>query len=119
MMQADALTTDTRSAPKRRRKRPIDRRTRLGRRVVELQAKLAAELGGERGLTTSQRLAITRAAQLTAIAEALQQRQLAGEPVDIDQVVRMSNASARAVAALNLKPGAPAAPPGAPLDSGL
>ena len=110
-MQPNTAEIDTRSVPKRRRKRPLDRRTRSGRRVVELQAKLAAELGGERVLTDSQRLAIGHAAQLSAIAESLQRGQLAGEPVDIDQVTRASNAAARAVAALGIKPGASAAPP--------
>jgi hypothetical protein len=109
-MDVQSAQIDARTGPKRRRKRPLDRRTRSGKRVVELQAKLAAELGGECSLSDSQRLAIRHAAQMSAIAEALQQRQLAGDAaVDIDQVIRASNAAARAIAGLGIGRDKPAA----------
>jgi hypothetical protein len=47
-------------------------------------------------------LSIRNAAMLVAILEDQAAKQLAGEATDVDQLVRLSNAARRAVAALNL-----------------
>ena len=72
----------------------LDGRTLAARRANELAAAFEAELGAVSG---TQRLAIRRAAMLTAIAEDVAARQLAGEAPDLDQVIRASNAARRAV----------------------
>ena len=65
----------------------IDGRTRSGRRARELARQFEAAIGAD--LTDNQRLAIGRAATLTAIAEDRRMRALAGEPVLLDDLVRV------------------------------
>jgi hypothetical protein len=74
----------------------MDGRTVAARRARELARGFEAELGGT--LTPTQRIAIERAAALTAIAEDAQARRLAGDlAISLEDVVRTTNASTRAV----------------------
>jgi hypothetical protein len=88
----------------------MDGRTIAARRARELARGFVAELGGS--LTVSRRLAVERAAALTAIAEDCQARRLKGDTnISLEDLVRATNAATRAVKALNIKPPAPASPP--------
>jgi hypothetical protein len=78
----------------------IDGRTRSGRRARELARQFENALGDS--LTDGQRLAIARAATLTAIAEDRRTRALAGEPVLLDDLVRVERLAAQAVKALGI-----------------
>ena len=60
----------------------------------------AADLGPH--LSAGQLLAIRRAAMLSALAEDATARQLAGETVDLDLLIRVSNLARRAVLDLHL-----------------
>jgi nucleotide-binding universal stress UspA family protein len=90
----------------------LDGRTRASRRARELATTFAEEIGGS--LSSAQRLAVERAAALSALAEDARVRHLAGDTsVSLEDIVRIDNASARAVKALGLgarkreqKPGA-------------
>ncbi len=94
----------------------LDGRTLAARRANELAEAFEAELGVVSG---TQRLAVRRAAMLTAIAEDLAARQLAGEAIDLDQLIRASNAARRAVLDLGIKPGKRERKPGAALAAHL
>jgi hypothetical protein len=78
----------------------LDGRRTASRRAYELIAAFEADLGGK--LTLADRLAVRRAAMLSALAEHEASRQMAGEATDTDQLVRLSNAARRAVADLSL-----------------
>src|SRR5262252_8413274 len=79
----------------------LDGRTKASRRARELAATFEEELGGN--LSAAQRLAVERAAALTALAEDARVRHLAGDAgVTLEDVVRVGNASSRAVKALGL-----------------
>jgi hypothetical protein len=104
-VQPDAGDIGDRSAPLAPKVRlvcleDLDGRRTASRRAYELIAAFEADLGGK--LTLADRLAVRRAAMLSALAEHEASRQMAGEATDIDQVVRLSNAARRAVADLNL-----------------
>jgi hypothetical protein len=73
----------------------LDGRTRARKRANELIELFTAELGGSP--SAGQRFAIERAAMLVAIAEDAASRQLAGEALDLDKIVRVANAARRAV----------------------
>jgi len=108
-MQSDAIELGADEIPKRRGRarlrtlEHLDGRTRASKRAHELTAIFEAALGGE--LSPSQRLAVQRAAMLSAIAEDAAARQLAGEAIDLDQVTRAGNAARRAVLDLGIKQG--------------
>jgi len=78
----------------------IDGRTRSGRRARELARQFEAAIGGD--VTDNQRLAIGRAATLTAIAEDRRMRVLAGEPVLLDDLVRVERLAMQATRNLGL-----------------
>ena len=78
----------------------IDGRTRSGRRARELARQFEAAIGAD--LTDNQRLAIGRAATLTAIAEDRRMRVLAGEPVLLDDLVRVERLAMQATRNLGL-----------------
>ncbi len=82
----------------------LDYRSRKGRRVRQLAAAYKQALGGV--LSPVQEAGVIRAAMLTAVAEDLQARRLAGEPIAIDDLVRADSTARRAVRDLNIKPGA-------------
>jgi hypothetical protein len=105
-MQVDAAKVDAGSVaptlPKQRlyTLESLDGRTRASQRAHALMRSFASELG--RNLSSAQRLAIRHAAMMVAIAEDAAARQLSGETVDIDQLVRISNLARRAVLDLHL-----------------
>jgi hypothetical protein len=87
----------------------MDGRTVAARRARELARGFEAELG--RTLSSTQRLAVERAAALVAIAEDAQARRLAGDPaVSLEDLVRVDNAAQRAVRQLGIKAPGVAAP---------
>jgi hypothetical protein len=84
----------------------LDGRTRRGRRRRELIEAFTTALGGGRALTEGQRTDIRRAAELTALSEAMRalamQEDGPGGPGAISALVRLESASARAVRVLRL-----------------
>jgi hypothetical protein len=81
--------------PKRRRRRgpkprqPFDKRTLLGRRVVELIATFRARLQADADDPVAA-AAIRRAAEVTALAERWRARMLRGERVSTETVLRLT-----------------------------
>jgi hypothetical protein len=97
---AENLNDELRKQRRRARERkPLDGRTRLQRRIRALRDGYLAALGGTVSLELRDRC--ERAAQLVAIAEEARRKALAGG-VDLDDLVRIENASDRAVRALGL-----------------
>jgi hypothetical protein len=78
----------------------VDGRTRAGRRAKELIRQFEVALG--EGITDGQRLAIHRAAVLTAVAEDTRMRRLAGEAIPLDDLVRVDRLAAQAVRQLGI-----------------
>lgn len=79
----------------------LDGRTVAAKRARELAQCFEAELGG--ALTATQRVAVERAAPLTAIAEDAKARRLSGDmAITLEDVVRTDNAARRAVKELGL-----------------
>jgi hypothetical protein len=107
---ATTLEDGATARPVRRRRRPLklatlehlDGRTRACKRSKQLAQRFTLELGG--ALTPSQRLAVERAAAMTALSEHAQARSLVGDPaITYEDVVRLDNSAARAVRALGIK----------------
>lgn len=103
MTQVDAAVS-----PARRRKRTkrlpahvFDRRTRMGRRAVQLAATFCARLGEDASDPILQ-VQVERAAQLVAYSEVLQARALRGQAISPDDVIRASRAADHAMRRLNL-----------------
>jgi hypothetical protein len=91
---------------------PFDRRTRVGRRTAELVALFRQRVGADVASDPVATVAIERAAQLTALAEAASARALRADPkISLDDVVRLSRAADLAVRRLldrrEVKPAAP------------
>ena len=80
----------------------VDGRTRSGRRARELAKQFEAALGGADSLTDGQRLAVSRASVMTAIAEDARLRRLSGEPTNLDDLVRLDRVAAQAVRSLGI-----------------
>jgi hypothetical protein len=79
----------------------LDKRSRAGRRAAQLMQQFEAALGGN--LTDGQRLAVSRAAVMTAIAEDARMRKLNGATdVTLDDLVRLDRVAALAVRDLGL-----------------
>jgi hypothetical protein len=115
-MLADNAEIPAESPPSRQGKQrlctidSLDGRTRAAKRARELASNFETELGGV--LTVSQRLAVDRAAALTAISEDAQARRLAGDiGVSLEDIVRTTNAAHRAVKELGIKPAGAPKPP--------
>jgi hypothetical protein len=94
--------------PARRRHRgpkprePFDKRTLLGRRVVELAATFSTRLGEDAGDPILQ-VQVERAARLVAYSEVLSARALRADPaICPDDVIRASRAADHAMRRLNL-----------------
>jgi hypothetical protein len=81
----------------------VDGRSVLMRRRRDLIAIFVDALGGEGALSAAGMLSVTRAADAVAIAEDHRARALRGEPVVLDDLVRLENAASRAVKALGIK----------------
>jgi hypothetical protein len=90
MTQVDAAVP-----PVRRRRRgpkprqPFDKRTLLGRRVVELIGTFRARLGAEAADAVVD-AAVQRCAEVTALAEVMRAKMLRGEKVSTETVLRLS-----------------------------
>lgn len=67
------------------------------RRFRDLCETFAAEFGNSAALNEPQRVAIRNAAMAALASEAMQARLVNGEPVDPNEIVRLSGASARAI----------------------
>jgi len=78
----------------------VSRSTRLGKRIDELMAMLTAALDGE--LTPMRKLAVERAAQLTAIAEKARGDFMRDSLGTLDDIVRLERKADQAVRALRL-----------------
>jgi hypothetical protein len=76
----------------------LDGRTRAAKRARAVAAEL--ELGFRGETTAVQRQAIGRAAVLCALAEDLGARRLAGQPVSLDELLRVEGVAKRAIAAV-------------------
>jgi hypothetical protein len=86
----------------RRKPTRLDHRTRVGRRSRELRKHYTAALSG-REQTIELITAISRAAELVALAEDLRARMLRADPkANADDVVRMQRVADLAVKRLNL-----------------
>ena len=103
-------TQDSAAVPKRPHSRmrrlmlhsvhDLDGRSRAARRAKAVVAELVQALGGTDVVTPAQRQAAERAAMFTAIAEDLAARQLAGQSVCLDEVLRAEGVARRAVQAI-------------------
>ena len=82
------------------RMRAIDGRRSTTKRFRELVADFAADLGGEASLTAAEGALIRQAAVVTVAAEQLQVAVLNGVAVEMDDLVRSSNAVARILTTL-------------------
>jgi hypothetical protein len=92
-----------RHEPKRRLQTvaALDQRTLAAKRIAALVSMWAQQLGGK--LTTGQRIAMERAATLTALAEDARIRRLGGDmSISLNDIARLDNAANRAVNALGL-----------------
>jgi hypothetical protein len=81
----------------------IDGRSASARRYRDLVTDLAGDLGGETALTSAELALVRQAAATTMRAEQLQAAIVRGESVASDELVRLSNASARILVALRGK----------------
>jgi hypothetical protein len=86
----------------------VDGRSPVGRRRRELIAIYTTALGGLATLTDGQQIDIRKAAELTALAEqarAKAMQQGFADAGELSAMVRLESTAARAVRALNIKPG--------------
>jgi hypothetical protein len=89
------------TVPTLRRIARIDGRSKAAKRVKELAAGYIARLGGGRA-DAATLVAVQKAAELAALAEELRGKALRGEAVDLDGLLRLEGACARAVRSLRL-----------------
>jgi hypothetical protein len=95
-----AVTSAVKRSPKARLLTAghLDGRTRASKRARSIAAELQAGFGDE--ITKVQRQAIERAAVLSVIAEDLVMRRLAGQPVSLDELLRVEGVAKRAIRAV-------------------
>ncbi len=99
-------------APKRDRRltlTKVDRRSRLGKRITELQAMFLGEVGGD--VTPMRRLRVEKAARLTALAELAQGDYARDGKGALKDVLLAERRAAAAVKALGLDEAPPPKPP--------
>ena len=107
MTQVDAVLPRWKRYPRRNKRtpkphQPFDKRTLVGRRVVELAATFCARLGQDASDPILQ-VQVERAARLVAYSEQLSARALRADPaVCPDDVIRASRAADHAMRRLNL-----------------
>ena len=107
MTQVDAVLPRWKRYPRRTKRtpkkpQPFDKRTLVGRRVVELAATFCARLGEDASDPILQ-VQVERAARLVAYSEQLSARALRADPaVCPDDVIRASRAADHAMRRLNL-----------------
>jgi hypothetical protein len=111
--QAQPLAAVAPKRDRRRRLTKVDRRSQLGKRIVELTAMFTAAVGGE--LTPMRKLAVDKAAQLTAIAEKARGDFMREGLGTLDDIVRLERKADQAVRALNVNPEAKRKEPENPL----
>jgi hypothetical protein len=107
-MQPNRLEAENGAAPapgRTRRNRALHRRldgrSRVGKRAIELVRAFERELGGN--LSEGQRLAVTRAATMAAIAEDARTRRANGDrAVNLTDLVRLDRVSALAIRQLGI-----------------
>jgi hypothetical protein len=95
-------------APKRDRRQTltkIDKRLPLGKRIAELTSMFTAAVGGEP--TPVRRLAVDKAAQLTAIAEQARGAFMRDATGTLDDIVRLERKADQAVRALGIREAKP------------
>ena len=85
---------------RRRRRKPIDGRTKTAKRIRELTAGYLAALGDVASAEAPERC--ERVAQLVALAEDVRRKALTGRSVSLDDVIRVENTADRARRALGL-----------------
>lgn len=115
-MQHESAATAARPATNRAqvtndpRKLPgHDGRKREGRRRRDLVAIFIDALGGRAAVSDVQLVAVRKAAELTAAAEAVRSRVLAGDATaDLGALIKIEGEARRAVRALGIKSGPPA-----------
>jgi hypothetical protein len=83
--------------------RGVDGRSMSARRYRDLCIALADDLGGQDKLSEPTRILVRQAAAISVQLESLQSKIVAGEAVDTELLVRLSNVQARTLARLGLK----------------
>ena len=91
--------------------RGVDGRSMAARRYRDVAIALADELGGQDKLSEPAKILVRQAAALTVQVEGLQSKIVAGEEVDTEQLVRLSNVLGRTLQRLGLKKPRPAREP--------
>ena len=81
----------------------VDGRTRLAQHYGQSVADIAADLGGESELTRAELELVRRAAGLAVLAGTAEAKLLAGEDVDVAELVAVGNAQRRILATLGLE----------------
>ncbi|RWB77489.1 MAG: hypothetical protein EOQ50_05375 [Mesorhizobium sp.] len=108
-MQADTTQMEGESAPKGSGKvrlktlNDLDRRTTAARVVFELRDSLAADLGGKPNLSVMKLELIDNVACLGAMLKDAAASYIAGEPIDINEFMALTNAQRRLLADLGLE----------------
>jgi hypothetical protein len=90
--------------------RNVDERTVAARRYKAICGALSDDLGGQDNLSEPSKILVRQAAALSVELENLQSKIVAGEDVNTEQLVRLSNVQARALQRLGLKKPAPPRP---------
>jgi hypothetical protein len=80
----------------------LDQRTSAAKVAKALIAEVSADLGGEDRLTAAQRQLIMRSAMLGAIAADLEARWVAGETIEVGELMQAANAQRRLLVSLGL-----------------
>ena len=93
--------------------RGVDGRSVAARRYRDLAISLADDCGGADKISEPTKILIRQAASLTVQCEQLQSKIVAGEDIDLAQLVRLSNVLGRTLQRLGLKK--PKAKPTSPL----
>jgi len=83
--------------------RGVDGRSMVARRYRDVAIALADDLGGQDKLSESSKILVRQAAALTVQVEGLQSKIVAGEDVNHEQLVRLSNVLGRILHRLGMK----------------
>ncbi len=97
------LTARSRVTNGRRTLEGVDGRSASARRFRDLLESFSAEYGGVGSLNETTRALIRQAASLTIRAEQLQAAIVRGEPVDPDELIRLTNTARRTLAGIRRK----------------
>ena len=87
--------------------RNVDGRSMAARRYRDIAIAVTDDLGGADKLSESTKILVRQVAALTVQTETLQSKIVAGEDVDDEQLVRLSNVLGRTLQRLGLKKPAP------------